>query len=188
MTIAILGGRFDPPHVGHSWVIEQVLNTRPDIDQVWVVPAHQHQWKATYASSHDRLAMTRFLAHERIRVSDMEIARGGISYSVDTVKAIKKKFNYTIYWIVGADIVTEFARWEKAQELSKVVTFLVFPRDPYQLPPTLPPGFVLLSNPDLVVSNLSSTTIRKWIGEGKSIHGFVPDGVEKYIKEHELYK
>lgn len=188
MTIAILGGRFDPPHWGHLWVAQQVLDFGPAIDEVWLIPAAQHQWKPTIASARDRLRMVSFLEAERIRTSDIELKRGGISYSVDTVKDIKERQHHQIYWIVGSDILPEFPRWEKTAELTRLATFLVFPRDPYTLPSVLPAGFQAIKSPDLLTSNLSSTIIRQRLGEGKSIHGLVPEWVEEYITKRGLYK
>ena len=188
MALAILGGRFDPPHLGHYWVAKQVLELRPDIDALWLVPAAQHQWKPTLASAQARLTMLGFFDHSKMIVSDVEINRGGVSYSIDTIKTIKKQTGEAIFWIVGADIVAEFSRWEKAEELTTLATFLVFPRDPYILPPKLPRGFEAIDGKDLIVTNLSSTIIRKYLEEGKSITGFVPEGIERYIKDKGLYK
>ncbi len=188
MTIAVLGGRFDPPHWGHFWIAQQVLDARPDIDEVWMIPAFQHQWKACAASASDRLHMTALLQTSRVKVSDLEVKRGGISYSVDTVKQILSLGNHTVYWIVGSDVVSEFAQWEKKEELAKLTTFIVFPRDPYRLPPVLPPGFEAIHSPSLVTTNLSSTFIRNRIKKGESVRGFVSEGVEKYIIKKKLYQ
>ena len=190
MTIAILGGRFDPPHWGHYWVGRQVLDYQPTICKVWFIPAAQHQWKPTVASAHDRLAMVKLMAKatKQFTVSDCELKRGGISYTVDTIREIKNQFHHTIYWIVGADIISEFNRWENREELTNLATFLVFPRDPYTIPSSLPAGFKLMKAPSLIVSNLSSTHIRDRIKNGKSIHGFVPDAVKTYINNKGLYQ
>lgn len=188
MAIAILGGRFDPPHLGHWWIAKQALDKRSDIEALWLVPAAQHQWKSIMASGEDRLTMLGFFHHPQIIVSDLEIARGGISYSIDTIKELRKRTGKTIYWIVGSDIINEFSRWEKANELISLATFLVFPRDPYTLPPTLPKGFETIEGKDLVVTNLSSTIIRNNLKMGRSITGFVSEGVERYITKRKLYR
>ena len=187
MNIAILGGRFDPIHNGHLWVAEQVLEKRSDIDEVWIIPAAHHQWKSVVASNKDRLEMVNLVTNEKIKVSDIEIQRGGISYTVDTVKEIKQ-MGHTVFWVVGADIVHEFPKWEKADELLNLATFLVFPRDPYALPSALPKGFELITGEELIVTNLSSTVIRNRIKQGKTMHHFVPENVERYIKEKRLYQ
>jgi nicotinate-nucleotide adenylyltransferase len=122
-----------------------------------------------------------------MEISDIEIKRGGISYSIDTVKAIKNQTKAEIFWIIGSDIVSEFHRWKKVDDLLKLATFLVFPRDPHVLPKTLPQGFEIISSPKLLVTNFSSTAIREKIKNGESIKYLVPEIVEKYIKEHKLY-
>lgn len=188
MNIALLGGSFDPPHIGHYLVIRQVLDFRPDIDKILLIPAYQHQWKPSFVRVEDRLAMTEFLLQERTKISEVEIERKGISYTIDTVKEIKKQTNADLYWIVGSDIISEFNRWEKTDELLSLTKFLVFPRDPYHLPEKLPQGFELVENENLITTNISSTAIRKRLKEGKSIHCLVPEKVEEYIKQNNLYK
>jgi len=188
MRIAVFGGRFDPPHLGHLWVARQIKDYVPDVSHVLLVPANQHQWKPTEASSKDRLAMIEMLCEEGIVPSNIELRRGGISYSIDTIKAVKKETGSEMYWIIGSDILTEFDRWEKKDELLKEATFLVFPRDPYHLPTNIPSGFKVLDNPDLLTSNLSSTIIRRRIKKNLSIHEFVPPKVEEYIFKHNLYE
>lgn len=188
MKVAVLGGSFDPPHIGHYFVIKQILEVRPDIDKILLVPAYQHQWKPIQASVKDRIQMLRCLENEKIKISDIELKRSGISYTIDTVKELKKATNAFIYWIVGSDILHEFDRWEKTDELLNLTTFLVFPRDPYHIPKNLPKGFEVLENKHLITTNISSTAIRERIKDGKSIEYFVPREVEEYIVEHKIYK
>lgn len=112
MKIAILGGRFDPIHTGHILIARQVLELVPEIDKVIFVPAYQHQWKPIAASPKDRLAMIESVLEDKMEISDIEIKRKGVSYSIDTVKALKKETGAQIYWVVGSDIVAEFGRWK----------------------------------------------------------------------------
>ena len=188
MKIAVLGGRFDPPHIGHYLIARQTLEAGLDIDKVICIPASQHQWKPTEASGNDRLTMLSSFADPKIAVSDMEIVRGGISYSIDTIAQLKKETDAEIFWIVGSDILSEFDRWEKKDELTKLATFLVFPRDPYHLPKILPKGFTLITQSNVVTTNLSSTAIRKRVKEGKPIRYLVTKETEAYIMQHNLYK
>jgi len=188
MKIAILGGRFDPPHIGHFLVARQVLDFRKDIDKVLLVPAFKHQWKPIVASPKDRIEMLKFFVEPRIEISDVEIKRKGISYSSDTIKAIKKQTSAEVFWIIGSDILPEFHKWKNAEELLKLATFLVVPRDPHSFDPKkLPKGFEVISSPDLVTTDFSSTLIRDRIKAGKSIKNLVPECIEKYIVEHKLY-
>ena len=188
MHIAVLGGRFDPPHVGHYFIAKQTLEIRSDIKKLLMVPVAAHQWKPTEASSRDRLAMLEPFKENGIEISDIEIKRGGISYTIDTIRQIKTKIGADIFWIIGSDILSEFDQWEKRGELTNLATFLVFPRDPYQLPKKLPKGFELVASKELVTTNLSSTMIRDRVKRGASIRYLVPETTERYIKEHDLYR
>lgn len=188
MSIAILGGSFDPPHLGHYWVSRQILDYRSDIDQILLVPANKHQWKKIIATPHDRLAMLRTLEAPNIRLSTIELDRGGISYTLDTVKELKEQTNATLYWIVGSDILSEYHTWDKTDNLLAYTKFLVFPRDPYLLPETLPDGFEAIRVPHLITSNISSTAIRKRLSQDLSISNFVPKEIESYITKHDLYR
>jgi len=201
VKIAVLGGRFDPIHSGHVLVVRQVLELVPGVDKVLFIPANKHQWKPTVASANDRIAMIESVLEDKMEVSDIEIKRGGVSYSIDTIRALKKETparhrlstqvtaggGAQIYWIIGSDIVAEFDRWEKSKELVKEATFLVFPRDPYDLPTDLPKGFRLISDPNLLVTSFSGTAIRERVKRGKSIKYLVPEEVERYIRENKLY-
>lgn len=187
MNIAILGGSFDPPHIGHYLVVKQIQELRSDIDKVLLVPAYKHQWKPIKASAKDRLAMTRYLIDRKIELSDLEIKRKRGEYTIDTIRALKKQIDAKFYFIVGSDIIYEFDRWRNTEELLSLTTFLVFPRDPYHVPKKIPKGFELIYNKHLITTNLSSTIIRERIKNGKSIAHLVPKRVENYIKENKLY-
>jgi nicotinate-nucleotide adenylyltransferase len=187
MKIALFGGRFDPPHIGHFLIAQQILDFRSDIDKVILVPAFKHQWKPIVASAKDRLAMLKKFISPKIEVSDIEIKRGGISYSIDTIRAIKEKTQDDLFWIVGADILSEFNKWNKADDLLKEAKFLIFPRDLCNLPDKIPAGFEIISSSKILTTNISSTVIRERIKTGKSIKGLVFKEVEEYIKRHNLY-
>jgi nicotinate-nucleotide adenylyltransferase len=187
MNIAVLGGRFDPPHIGHYLIAKQVLESGPDIDKVLLIPASEHQWKPINASGEDRVHMLQAFAEEGIEVSAIELVRGGVSYTIETIKKLKKETGGNIFWVVGSDIVSEFYKWERADELLQEAKFFVFPRDPYHLPESLPKGFQLFDHKGLITINLSSTVIRERVKNKKSIKGFVFEDVEKYIREKKLY-
>jgi nicotinate-nucleotide adenylyltransferase len=122
-----------------------------------------------------------------MEISDFELKRGGINYSIDITRWIKKETGAEIFWIVGADLLPEFNKWKDAKELVKLATFLVFPRNPYQIPKKLPKGFEIVAEPKLLITSFSSTYIRDRIKKGFSIKYLVPESVEEYIKKHNLY-
>ena len=187
MNIAVLGGTFDPPHIGHYLIARQVLEIVGDIDKLLLMPSSQHQWKPTIASASDRVAMLTPFCEGKIELSDIELKRTGVSYTLDTIAQLKKQVDGKIYWLIGSDILSEYDRWENKENLAQLTTFLVFPRDPYHLPETLPEGFMLVGSPDLITTNLSSTIIRDRIKEGKSIRSLVLPETEEYIKQNQLY-
>lgn len=169
MRVAIFGGSFDPPHIGHEKLIKQAL-TAGVVEEVWLMPAFISPGKQAVASAQDRLVLCRLFVKslgEKVRVADLEIKRGGESYTLETVRLLKAKFDqkHQFYWLVGTDLVGDLHRWEKAEGLFKEIEFLVFPR-----------------------TALSSSAIRARIKKQLSITGLVPQEIENYIKKHRLYQ
>lgn len=188
MNIAILGGRFDPPHFGHLWVARQVLERGPEINEVWLMPTYNHPWKKSYADSKDRLHMLKHFEDEKIKTSSLEVEKGGTSYTIETVDLLKTQNpNTTFYWVVGSDAISDFSKWRASQKLALHIPFLVFPRSGYPVK-LVPVGMKLINGEDLVQTNLSSTHIRQRVKENKTIKGFVHPEVEAFIKQRNLYK
>ncbi len=167
MRIGIFGGSFDPPHEGHLTLIKQVLASRV-VEEIWLMPTFISPWKKASASPEDRLAFCKLLTKDlpigQVKTSDLEIKRGGKSYTVDTVRELKKKFNHQFYWIIGSDLVKDLPKWHKAEELYREIEFLVFPR-----------------------TNISSTAIREKIKKRQPLNGLVPKKIEQYVKKHKPY-
>lgn len=187
MKIGILGGSFDPPHFGHLLVARQTREVA-GLDELWLMPYFAHSWDVTVSKARDRLAMAKLIEEPGIKVSDEETRQEVKSYTIDTVRRLKEKYpNDEFYWIVGSDVLGEFDRWKEYEMLKKEVAFLVFPRNGYPVPKELPHGFQLVSSPDLVTSNISSTIVRKRLQKGHSVVGLVPEGVLGYIQNHTLY-
>ncbi len=187
MKVGILGGSFDPPHFGHLLVTRQIREI-VGLDEVWLMPYFAHNWDKTISSAADRLALAKLIEEEGIKVSDEEITQANKSYTLDTVRRLKAKFTHTFFWIIGSDILREFSRWKEPEQLVKETTFLVFPRNGYPIPTTLPVGFQVVASSDLVTSNLSSTIVRNRLTKGLSVVGLIPEAVIRYIQEHKLYK
>lgn len=165
LKIAIFGGSFDPPHLGHCQLVSQVLASGV-VDEIWLMPAFISPLKNSVAPAADRLAMCRFLEREKIKVSDLEIKRGGKSYTLVTTGELKKRFKtYKFYWLIGTDLLGQLDKWYKFQELLKEIEFLVFPRK----------------------INISSSKIRERVKKGQSVADLVPKEAEEYIRKHKLY-
>src|SRR3990167_9037144 len=103
MNIAILGGRFDPPHIWHFWTAQQVLENVRGIDQVWYLPDYQNAFKPIVASANDRFAMLNPMQTGRIRVSQIGFDIHSM-YTVSIVNELIRKNSNKYFWIVGSDI------------------------------------------------------------------------------------
>jgi len=190
VRIAILGGSFDPPHLGHLLVAQQTLDFS-NIDEVWLMPCFFHPFNKKMADSLDRLNMCElFVGRElnrKIRVSDFEVRLKKRCFTIDTVRTLKKTFKTDkFFWLIGSDNLADFKKWKDWEELLKEIKFLVFPRIDYPIK-RLPKGFIPIKSKLLISSNLSSDIIRMRLKRRLSIKGMVTEEVEDYIKEHKLY-
>ncbi len=135
-SLAIYGGSFDPPHLGHLAVIEAALQ-KLDIDRLVVVPAYLSPFKSGHAAPGDlRLRwLEKITAFDpRIEVSDFEIMKKGPSYTIDTVEHFARNFD-TIHLIIGADNLPGLPRWHRFDELNEKVRWVVAARDAIRIPP-----------------------------------------------------
>lgn len=204
MKIGILGGSFDPPHLGHFLIAEQVKEIL-GIDKVWLMPLYQksHQNKIfhkTLTPVAHRLNMAKLLENDFVTVSDFEILHNRTSYSLNTLKQLQESYpTDEFFWILGSDQLSVFQKYYKWKELVTSQKLIVFPREhtlwhieervkeALQLQ-TLPENVIVLQNNNLVLTNISSTLIRTRVANNLPVHYLVPEGVEKYIKKHKLYQ
>ncbi len=195
----ILGGSFDPVHNGHVRLAAAALDGVP-LEKVLFIPAATppHKQGRNLASAQDRLDMLKLaLSHEsRFRINDMEIARGGISFTLDTLKILAKTHpDSTFYFLIGSDSVAELATWHRIDRIAEEVVFVVLRREkrfrlatPAELEKALgstPFRTILLEGEPLIVS---STDIRARVARGESIKGLVPKEVEDHIRKNNLYR
>lgn len=184
--IGILGGTFNPPHLGHLIIADQVQN-QLGLDKVLFMPNNippHIDHKETIAPKH-RLNMLRMCVRDRpqFEIEDYEIQHGGISYTINTMKElIKRHPENQYYFIIGGDMVAYLPKWEKIDELVKLVQFVGVGRPGYQRQSQYPILWV-----DVPTIGISSTLIRAKVKSGFSIHYLVPDKVEQYINEERLY-
>ncbi|OGG07005.1 nicotinate (nicotinamide) nucleotide adenylyltransferase [Candidatus Gottesmanbacteria bacterium RIFCSPHIGHO2_02_FULL_40_24] len=186
MNIAILGGRFDPPHIWHFWTAQQVLENVKDLDQVWYMPDYQNAFKPIEAGAGERLEMLQFMETGKIKTSNMAISEPGVTYTVKTVNELVKDKKNRFFWIVGSDILSEFHKWRDYQKLSRLITFLVFPRKDFPIK-HIPAGFRRIEG-HLMLSNVSSFIVRDRIKRGLTVSGLVFPAVEEYIRKKNLYR
>lgn len=184
MNIALFGGTFDPPHLGHMLIAQQVLDFGPGIDAVWFLPTYRHSFQKSSASAEDRLAMTRAIVTPHTSVCTLEIDHRLSGQTIELLPHLPKEHSYV--FVIGSDQLPTFHLWGQWQELLQKMPFLVFPRYGYSMEP-LYPGMTVVSDPSLIATDISSTKIRERVKRGFSINGFVLDKVEHYIKTHQLY-
>lgn len=185
-SCAIFGGSFDPFHLGHLHLIDEIL--RAEIaERLIIVPAGNPWQRSTVASAFDRLEMTRIgLLNRTVEISDCEIKRVGQSYAIDTVLELSKTFPAEKYfWVIGSDAFAGIDTWHRFDELVGFVEFLVVVRPNFEV--TTPAGKVKWRKLEIGALDISATQIRSALGEGRSIKGLVSDEVADYIKEHGLY-
>lgn len=187
MNIAVLGGTFDPPHFGHLLVARQVLEHVTNIDEVWLLPDNTNPDKTVFASPNDRLAMAKLLQEPGIKVSDIDIIRGGETYTIDTIHELQKNKANNYSWVMGSDLLSQMTKWESYDEIISLVPLIIFPRPGFAIGDATKKATILSEN-TLLTANYSATAIRARVNKGLSIKGLVPDAVADYIEKNKLYK
>jgi len=204
MKIGILGGGFDPLHLGHLWAAQQALEIA-GLDNVWWVPYNKRNLDKiydlrftnydkhiiNYANNKQRLEMTGLAirGHKNFKVLDTEIKRGGVSYTIDTIRELKKKYSQDEFFvIIGEDLVEELPKWKEHEYLKKMVNFCVVPRLEKKVSSGIIPEGIIPPRENLFLMSISSTAIRDCVKKGLPIRGMVGKGVENYIYKHGLYK
>ena len=195
MRIGLLGGTFDPIHAGHLAAAKAALDCA-ELDRVMFIPAAQppHRPRAI-ATADDRLEMCR-LAIEgdtRFVVSDVELERGGPSYTVDTLAELRRSHpGDQLLLILGWDAARLFSTWRRPDEVRALAIIVVVARPGSAAPrqADLEPaglggqGVILCLEP---TPDVSASEIRRALASGESIAGKVPAAVERYIAAHHLY-
>lgn len=174
-TIALFGGSFDPPHLGHKAVVDAILSTL-DVDEVVVMPAYLNPFKSkVYAPSELRLKwlLEIFSSYKNVKIDDFELTCKQKVPTLQTVHHLRKKYQ-KIYLVIGADNVKTLETWFGYEELCTLVTFVVATRDDEQVPSE----FLCLH----VSEPISSTSLRKEIKK-EFLPPCVADEIEKYYKE-----
>jgi nicotinate-nucleotide adenylyltransferase len=191
MKIGFLGGSFDPIHFGHLIAAQDALEQHK-LDRVILVPAAQAPLKPGPAQcpAADRLAMARAAVgwDSRFEVSDYELRKGGVSYTIDSARHFKNLFpGDALYWIVGGDQLPLLHKWKDIAELAKLVAFIFLerPGHPAKMHEEIPGLRLLRCDGHLV--EISSTELRARVREGRSLDYFVPHKAIVLIREKGLY-
>ena len=195
MRIGVLGGTFDPIHFGHLAVAKAAIECA-HLDRVLFVPSAEPPHRtAAGAPAADRLAMTNLAVQgePRFEVSDVEVRRGGRSYTVDTLNELHRAFpNDELFLILGWDAARLFRTWREPERVSELASLVTVDR-PGMAPPTPSELAVLRLDPARVVNchvptpDVSGSALRRAIASGQPVAGQLPPAVERYIAERHLY-
>jgi nicotinate-nucleotide adenylyltransferase len=213
MKIGLFGGTFDPIHWGHLRSAEEVAETF-ELGRVYFIPASIPPFKRaqTATAASDRLQMVRLAVarNPRFAVSTVEIARSGVSYSIDTIRAFaaRKRPQDSLYFIIGLDAFREIGKWKDFSEIFPLCNFIVTSRPGSKENDPLKGTGVAVKKHfcydsrkknyrhqsgtriffiELTDIAISASEIRGLVKQGKSIRYLVPSVVEKYIKQRRLY-
>lgn len=193
MRLAIFGGSFDPPHVGHLLAASDAFE-QLSLDRVILVPAANQPLKAGRANAPTahRLEMARLLVagDPRFEVSNVEVERGGLSFTVDTLMHFATLYpNADRFLLVGADVLGSFGQWREPRRILELAQLVLLERHP-GAPGALPAALRELEVQRLPTRRIdvSSTEIRERVRSGRPIRGFVTDAVAAYIEGAALYR
>lgn len=203
MKIAILGGAFDPIHIGHYLVAKQVKE-QLKMDEVWLMVCYSYfpefpEKLKRITSFEERFHMASLLAERDLLVSDFEAKENKRSRTIDTLRLLKKKRpDDEFYWIIGSDALPTFHLWNEWEVLVRDYNLVIFPRDTdfKTLEKRVLESFHLKSIPknitivegNLIVSTISSTHVRGRVRDGLTIEHFVPQEVRAYIQQKGFYQ
>lgn len=199
MRIGVFGGSFDPVHYGHLRLAE-ACREAARLDLVLFMPAATapHKRESPVASDKDRVEMLKLAigGHEAFAVSELELHRGGVSYTVDTLSELAKVHaGAELFLLMGADTFLDLPNWREPQRVIELALPLVVRRG--GTAPIAESAFAWIGEPrrseiraamvEMPASEISSSGIRSAISSGKSVRYLVPRGVEKYLQVQRIY-
>jgi nicotinate-nucleotide adenylyltransferase len=197
--IGILGGTFNPIHLGHLLTAQDALE-QIGLDYVKFIPSAMppHKVVDKLASERDRLQMIKLAirGNDRFEVDDIEIKRGGKSYSVDTLTELHRRNpRADFYFIIGADSLRELHLWREVTRLVHLCTFVTVPRPGFEPKPVVDPRLDAATRRRLRqhvlrghACDIASRDIRARVASGQSICYLVPEAVREYIRGRSLYR
>lgn len=183
------GGSFDPLHLGHLLVAQAALE-EIGLDRLVFIPAAQSPFKpgTVPAPAQTRLRMLRaaLAGKPAFNVDPIEVVRGGVSFSVDTVREYRRRYpDAELFWLIGADHVPTLPKWREAEALAEALTFVVIPR-PGEAPATLPSPWRMIHLRGWPLK-VSSSEIRERVRKGLAVDHLVPMNVAEVIGREGLY-
>ena len=195
VRIALFGGTFDPVHYGHLRLAEEAREAA-NLERVLFVPANASPFRLQepLSAPQHRLQMLHLATVDNpaFEVSELEIQRGGVSYTIDTVVAIRNQYpEATLFLIMGADALQGFMQWRSPDAIVQECSLLVGVRPTHELQAILerlPETIRQRAQPvAMPLLDISAHTIRRRVRAGRSIRYLTPPDVIKYIQQHRLY-
>jgi len=198
MNIGVLGGTFDPIHMGHLIIAEEA-KVRLNLAEILFVPAGLPwlRMNSPILAVEHRVQMVRLAIGDKpyFKLSTIEIERGGPSYTVDTIAELEGQLGAgsELFFILGWDNLAELSKWREPSRLIKLCYLVAVPRVGYSLPdlnsleaaiPGLAQRVTMLDTP---LIDISASEIRNRVAQGLSIEHLVPEPVDRYIREQGLY-
>jgi len=192
--VALCGGAFSPPHLGHASLIEAILRLFP-CDEVWVMPSADRRDKKISAPGKTRMEMLEILIQELfpnskipILISDFELQMNKPTATYETLQALKERYpDHNFHFVLGSENIDMIeTKWVNGKKLFQEANFIALKNPLIPAPNKLPPNITILD--DIPWTNISSTFIRKLLIEGYSGIPYITRGVAEYIKLHSLYK
>ena len=188
MRIGVLGGSFNPPHNGHLIIASDAFEALK-LDRLYVIPAAANPLKERYpqaATPEQRLEMVRltFGGDDRFEVSAVEIERGGLSFTVDTLETLASQHPQAeLVLLLGIDSLKTIDKWRRPERIRELATLAALGRG--DAADEVPEGIEMVTTRRI---DVSSTEIRARLAEGRPIRGFVAESVERFISAAELYR
>ena len=191
--IAVFGGAFNPPTIAHIELAKQVLKEMKNIEKVIFVPVSTKYNKSGLASDEDRYQMLKAICdeEENLEVSSIELDSNRQLYTIETLEKMKDANpNNDIYFIIGTDNLKDLATWHTADKLLQEFKMIVLERDNDNINEIInkdsflkqyKDSFIILNNINKI--NLSASFVRELVKKGESIHGMVPETIERRIIE-----
>lgn len=189
MKIGILGGTFNPPHLGHL-ILAETVREKFKLDKVVFVPANVPPLKEKQAllDGETRWQMVELSieGNKYFEASRVEIERRGVSYTVETLRTLKEFYGKSaqLFFIAGADVLKGIHLWKNKEEIFNLSKFVVVTRKNFKISNTLPETIRIF---EMNIVEISSTELREKIRQGKSIRYLVPEPVRNFILRKKLY-
>ena len=181
----VFGGAFDPPHLGHEQIVENILESKI-CDQIWLVPVGIHDFEKNMTPAKHRLAMLQSHLRDQVLLNLCEINRPKVSHTFDTLEELSQQYpDYQFSFLIGSDNLAKFHLWHDYEKMLEKYHFYVYPRAGFPFVPLYPGMIPLGKMPEIKVS---STQIRENLKAGKSVQQLLKKEVAAYIFKYKLYQ